>query len=136
MAMGSFGILKARWGILRSNSYYPIKTLNRFILGWCMLHNFIRANMDVMYLNHLMMLSHLQHGQVGEIIWSCGCSQITMEGNSDVNPVGRVRKRSIHNSRMVWTYAEETESINALKDLVVKGLNCDNGFKSGYLMIL
>ncbi|KAL8474487.1 hypothetical protein ACS0TY_031083 [Phlomoides rotata] len=43
----SFGILKARWGILRSNSYYPIKTLNRFILGWCMLHNFIRANMDV-----------------------------------------------------------------------------------------
>ncbi|KAL8462247.1 hypothetical protein ACS0TY_033339 [Phlomoides rotata] len=43
----SFGILKARWGILRSNSFYPIKTQNRFILGCCMLHNFIRAHMAV-----------------------------------------------------------------------------------------
>ncbi|KAL8458230.1 hypothetical protein ACS0TY_035931 [Phlomoides rotata] len=56
--------------------------------------------------------------------------------NSDVNPVGRVRKRSVYNSRRVWTYAEETKLINALQDLVVKGLKCDNGFKSGYLMIL
>ncbi|KAL8555308.1 hypothetical protein ACS0TY_003206 [Phlomoides rotata] len=43
----SFGILKARWGILRSNSYYPINTHNRIILGCCLLHNFIRSNMDV-----------------------------------------------------------------------------------------
>ncbi|KAL8465861.1 hypothetical protein ACS0TY_035104 [Phlomoides rotata] len=46
-----------------------------------------------------------------------------MEGNSDVNPVGRVRKRSVYNSRRVWTYAEETKLINALKDLVVKGVS-------------
>ncbi|KAL8543421.1 hypothetical protein ACS0TY_004093 [Phlomoides rotata] len=43
----SFGTLKARWGILRSNSYYPIKTQNRFILGCCLLHNFIRKHMVV-----------------------------------------------------------------------------------------
>ncbi|KAL8532204.1 hypothetical protein ACS0TY_008704 [Phlomoides rotata] len=43
----SFGILKARWGILRSNSFYPIKTQNRFILGCCLLHNFIRTHMAV-----------------------------------------------------------------------------------------
>ncbi|KAL8549881.1 hypothetical protein ACS0TY_008646 [Phlomoides rotata] len=43
----SFGILKVRWGILRSNSYYPIKTQNRFILGCCLMHNFIRNNMAV-----------------------------------------------------------------------------------------
>ncbi|KAL8473107.1 hypothetical protein ACS0TY_030082 [Phlomoides rotata] len=43
----SFGILRARWGILRSNSYYLIKTQNRFILGCCLLHNFIRKHMAV-----------------------------------------------------------------------------------------
>ncbi|KAL8480930.1 hypothetical protein ACS0TY_027448 [Phlomoides rotata] len=42
-----FGILKARWGILKSNSHYPIKTKNRFILGCCLLHNFIRAHISV-----------------------------------------------------------------------------------------
>lgn len=43
----SFGILKARWGILRSFSWYPIKTHNRIIMACCLLHNFIRTNMDV-----------------------------------------------------------------------------------------
>ncbi|KAL8503724.1 hypothetical protein ACS0TY_022443 [Phlomoides rotata] len=43
----SFGILKARWGILRSNSYYPIKTQNHFILCCCLLHNFIRKHITV-----------------------------------------------------------------------------------------
>ncbi|KAL8530619.1 hypothetical protein ACS0TY_007594 [Phlomoides rotata] len=43
----AFGILKARWAILRSNSYYPIKTQNRCILGCCLLHNFIRKHMAV-----------------------------------------------------------------------------------------
>ncbi|KAL8484114.1 hypothetical protein ACS0TY_026708 [Phlomoides rotata] len=43
----SFGILKARWGILRSSSYYPIKTQNCIIFGCCLLHNFIRTTMNV-----------------------------------------------------------------------------------------
>ncbi|KAL8514050.1 hypothetical protein ACS0TY_013238 [Phlomoides rotata] len=43
----SFGILKARWEILRSNSYYPIKTQNHFILGCFLLHNFNRTHMFV-----------------------------------------------------------------------------------------
>lgn len=43
----SFSILKGRWSILRSNSFYPIKIQNRIILACCLLHNFIRANMAV-----------------------------------------------------------------------------------------
>ncbi|KAL8534106.1 hypothetical protein ACS0TY_010210 [Phlomoides rotata] len=39
--------MKARWGILMSNSNYPIKTQNHFILGYCILHNFIRKHMSV-----------------------------------------------------------------------------------------
>ncbi|KAL8507556.1 hypothetical protein ACS0TY_018194 [Phlomoides rotata] len=43
----SFGILKTRWGIIRSSSYYPIKTQNHIILGCCLLHIFIRTTMNV-----------------------------------------------------------------------------------------
>ncbi|KAL0413824.1 UNVERIFIED_CONTAM: hypothetical protein Sradi_1584100 [Sesamum radiatum] len=43
----TFGLLKARWGILRSSSYYPIKVQNRIIMACCLLHNFIRNEMTV-----------------------------------------------------------------------------------------
>ncbi|KAL0300742.1 UNVERIFIED_CONTAM: hypothetical protein Sradi_6351000 [Sesamum radiatum] len=39
------GLLKSRWGILRSPSYYPIKIQNRIIMACCLLHNFIRQEM-------------------------------------------------------------------------------------------
>ncbi|KAK6142464.1 hypothetical protein DH2020_022812 [Rehmannia glutinosa] len=41
----SFALLKYRWAILRSNSWYPIKTHNRIIMACCLLHNFIRTTM-------------------------------------------------------------------------------------------
>ncbi|KAL8535671.1 hypothetical protein ACS0TY_011343 [Phlomoides rotata] len=37
---------------------------------------------------------------------------------------------------MVLTFVEECEMMCALKELVVRGNQCDNGFKSGYLLIL
>lgn len=42
----AFGILKSRWAILRSPSFYPIKQQNWIILACCLLHNFIRLNTD------------------------------------------------------------------------------------------
>ncbi|XP_057432473.1 uncharacterized protein LOC130725244 [Lotus japonicus] len=41
-----FGLLKKRWAILRSPSFYPIKTQNRVILACSLLHNFIRTCMS------------------------------------------------------------------------------------------
>ncbi|XP_034222488.1 uncharacterized protein LOC117638621 [Prunus dulcis] len=41
-----FGLLKARWGILRSPSFYPIKTQCRIITACCLLHNLIRREMS------------------------------------------------------------------------------------------
>ncbi|KAL0456198.1 UNVERIFIED_CONTAM: hypothetical protein Slati_0959000 [Sesamum latifolium] len=41
----AFGLLKTRWAILRSHSYYPIKTQNRIIMACFLLHNYIRAEM-------------------------------------------------------------------------------------------
>ncbi|KAL8464456.1 hypothetical protein ACS0TY_034106 [Phlomoides rotata] len=49
---------------------------------------------------------------------------------------GRGRKRTGGTTRRVWTFGEECELMCALNDLVVKGNKCDNGFKSGYLLLL
>ncbi|KAK6139286.1 hypothetical protein DH2020_026964 [Rehmannia glutinosa] len=41
----TFGMLKERWAILRSTSFYPIKVQNRIIMACCLVHNFIRNEM-------------------------------------------------------------------------------------------
>ncbi|KAL0284779.1 UNVERIFIED_CONTAM: hypothetical protein Sangu_2808700 [Sesamum angustifolium] len=41
----TFGLLKVRWGILRSQSFFPVKVQNRIILACCMIHNFLRNEM-------------------------------------------------------------------------------------------
>ncbi|KAL0295082.1 UNVERIFIED_CONTAM: hypothetical protein Sradi_6853600 [Sesamum radiatum] len=43
----TFGLLKARWAILRSPSFYHIDDQNRIIIACCLLHNFIRQEMSV-----------------------------------------------------------------------------------------
>lgn len=43
----AFGLLKSRWAILRSASYYPIKIQNRIIIAYCLIHNFIQTVMPV-----------------------------------------------------------------------------------------
>ncbi|XP_024993963.1 uncharacterized protein LOC112527510 [Cynara cardunculus var. scolymus] len=40
-----FGILKKRWAILRSPSFYPIKLQGRMVIACALLHNFIRMYM-------------------------------------------------------------------------------------------
>ena len=40
-----FGIMKKRWAILRSPSFYPIRYQGRMILACALLHNFIRTHM-------------------------------------------------------------------------------------------
>lgn len=38
--------------------------------------------------------------------------------------------------RRIWTLQEEEALINCLKDLVVSGWKCENGFRTGYLLCL
>ncbi|KAK2661247.1 hypothetical protein Ddye_007780 [Dipteronia dyeriana] len=42
-----FGLLKKRWAILRSHSFYPIRFQGRMIIACALLHNFIRMYMHV-----------------------------------------------------------------------------------------
>ncbi|KAL8556341.1 hypothetical protein ACS0TY_003960 [Phlomoides rotata] len=154
----SFGILKERWGILKSNSHYPIKMQNRFILGCCLLHNFIRAHMvvdpykddvpesftNVNDVNETIdgFIDQVEHSQVW-ISWRDNLAMeilVTlvnrMDISSNLNIGERVINRVVPNSRQIWTYPEEMKLVCALKELVVKGKKCDNGFKSGYLLLL
>ncbi|KAL8498699.1 hypothetical protein ACS0TY_021869 [Phlomoides rotata] len=59
-----------------------------------------------------------------------------MDGNSGTPRGSRGRKRDGSTSRRVWTFVEECELMNALKDLIVKENKCDNGFRSDYLLPL
>ncbi|XP_057811745.1 uncharacterized protein LOC131025981 [Salvia miltiorrhiza] len=43
----AFGVMKMRWGILRSSTFYPVKVQNRLIMAYFILNNFIRTEMDV-----------------------------------------------------------------------------------------
>jgi len=47
-----FGLIKARWGILRSPSFYPIKIQCRIITACCLLHNLIRREMSIDPMEH------------------------------------------------------------------------------------
>ncbi|XP_047961537.1 putative nuclease HARBI1 [Salvia hispanica] len=43
----SFTVLKMRWGILQSASFYPIEVQTGLIIACFLLHNFIRSQMEV-----------------------------------------------------------------------------------------
>ncbi|KAG8373001.1 hypothetical protein BUALT_Bualt12G0125600 [Buddleja alternifolia] len=43
----TWGIMKWRWAVLRSTSFYPLRTQNQMILSCALLHNFIRREMEV-----------------------------------------------------------------------------------------
>lgn len=41
-----FGLLKGRWAILRSPSFFPIRTQGRIVMACCLLHNLIMRYMS------------------------------------------------------------------------------------------
>ncbi|KAL8508068.1 hypothetical protein ACS0TY_018573 [Phlomoides rotata] len=59
-----------------------------------------------------------------------------MDGNTETTRGRRGRKRAGATTHRVWTFAEVCELMNALKELVSRGNKCDNGFRSGYLLLL
>ena len=43
----AFSLLKGRWGILRSLSWYSVKVDNKIISACCLIHNFILREIEV-----------------------------------------------------------------------------------------
>ncbi|XP_008780280.4 protein ALP1-like [Phoenix dactylifera] len=61
-----FGLLKMRWAILRSNTWYPIKTMCRIISVCCLLHNYIRKEMSVDPIEALYNEEECSHGNFSQ----------------------------------------------------------------------
>ncbi|KAI3772083.1 hypothetical protein L6452_03257 [Arctium lappa] len=57
-----FRLIKARWVILRDNSYHPIESMPRIIIACCLLHNFIRQIMSEDPIDNEVPTNHTQPG--------------------------------------------------------------------------
>lgn len=55
-----------------------------------------------------------------------------MEGSNFSQTQGRGTKRD----RRIWTIDEENALLDGLEELVTRGMKADNGFKSGYMVML
>ncbi|PWA74366.1 myb/SANT-like domain, Harbinger transposase-derived nuclease domain protein [Artemisia annua] len=128
-----FGILKARWGILRDNSYYPIDLKNRIIMACCLLHNFIRQEMP----NDPFETENEQDEGTGDV----------GGGDEDnINYVGTSSEWTAYRNNLAdnmtsqqrnyrgWTSVEDEKLIEALLTMKnTSGYKADNGFKPGYV---
>ncbi|KAL8555922.1 hypothetical protein ACS0TY_003657 [Phlomoides rotata] len=136
----TFGLLKMHWGILRSPSFYPIKTHNRIIMACCLLLNYIRQEMIVDLMEHNLdnFLNNQQadeetHNDVIDVVqttteWTNkrNTMELPIDGQKDV-------KQKTIKTRRVWTQLKEEALIKCLKEIIPQGWKADNGFKVGYL---
>ena len=69
-----FGVLKARWAILRYESFYSVKTQCRIISACCILHNFIRSEMPIDPIESEVGILELNENQNDDMIRHCETS--------------------------------------------------------------
>ncbi|KAK7281017.1 hypothetical protein RIF29_08651 [Crotalaria pallida] len=145
-----FGLLKKRWGILRSPSFYPIRTQSRIILACCLLHNFVRMNMaiDPEELSSLpedtQPVGEEPINIIGTVEPSNEWTQMRDALAQDMFMEWRNRlmasedgdnieqSRNNTGSRRNWTKQEVETLLTILEELVVEGNKQENGtFKTG-----
>ncbi|KAL0433435.1 UNVERIFIED_CONTAM: hypothetical protein Slati_2677800 [Sesamum latifolium] len=91
----AFGLLKSRWAILRSSSFYDIDDQNRITIAFCLLHNFICQEMSIDPLETMLLMDD--------------------DGSKEV------RRRGLNGmelSRRVWSTAEEEALLECLREIV------------------
>ncbi|GJT69560.1 ALP1-like protein [Tanacetum coccineum] len=65
-----FGLIKARWAILRDNCYHPIESMPRIIIACCLMHNFIRTKMSQDPIDNEVLMDHTQDGNEHDNVFS------------------------------------------------------------------
>ncbi|KAJ9541768.1 hypothetical protein OSB04_028274 [Centaurea solstitialis] len=131
-----FGLIKARWAILRDNSYHPIESMPRIIIACCLIHNFIRQTMSEDPLDSEVPTNHTQPGNDHDNVistvepsqeWTDRRDVLANEMFNNWNArhmadsnVARGTARSKH----TWTNDEDEKLIHALMELHASG----NGF--------
>ncbi|CAL5325160.1 unnamed protein product [Camellia sinensis] len=149
-----FGLLKLRWEILRTYSYFPIKTQCRIITACCLLHNLIKREMPMDPLE-VDLDDTLPNNQEtgneyidtieGSDQWSNWrdtlANQMYNEWSMyDTTATSGCRKKgkgkgtaSSSSGRRVWTPKECDVLIRAMRDLFSEKWKADNGqFRCGF----
>ncbi|KAG8485667.1 hypothetical protein CXB51_018850 [Gossypium anomalum] len=131
-----FGLLKLRWGILRSPSFYPIRVHNRIIIACCLLHNFIRTYMSLDPIEN-----ELGEGLPSNVIDDDEPNIINIH-LSDAWATWRMELanqmfdewQSSRGTKRKWVPEEDATLVACMVDLHNVGtFNVDTGFKAGYL---
>ncbi|XP_057491383.1 uncharacterized protein LOC130777124 [Actinidia eriantha] len=153
-----FGILKMRWGILRSYSYYPIRTQCRIVTACCLLHNFIKREMsiDPVEREYDMWEMHNMHNvptedpedhitqvdttnewtEMRDNLANCMLanlmeSQQSEQSNPNVGKAGKEKQ-----PRRLWTSKEEEALLVAMLDCIGDKWKAHNGFKPGFFIVV
>ncbi|KAL8481633.1 hypothetical protein ACS0TY_027948 [Phlomoides rotata] len=143
----TFGLMKKRWAILRSPSFYPIKIQNRVILACALIHNFIRNEMSNDPLEEDQPPDTTNQTHEEEYIDSVHPSQewsnwrdnlaheIKMDGGTAEQVMTKLRNRNDKGHRG-WSVKEEQMLAESMKKIVREGWKTENGFKTDYLNML
>ncbi|KAL8556682.1 hypothetical protein ACS0TY_004217 [Phlomoides rotata] len=126
----TFGLLKMRWGILRSPSWYPIQTHNQIIMACFLIHNYIRKEMAIDPIEqHLDDWLNRQATGEGQ---SSLLSAISKMDGSGRGGLGDGEKGKNVRSRRSWSKIEEEALVLCLIEIVNNGWKSDNGFRAGF----
>ncbi|KAJ9562039.1 hypothetical protein OSB04_007199 [Centaurea solstitialis] len=130
-----FGILKKRWAILRSPSFYPIKLQGRMVLACALLHNFIRTYMTLDREENTTQ-EYMPFGETSESnddVESIDVVESSNECTQWRDDIAQEMFESWMSSRLRnWTVGEEDALILILQEIVDAGGRSDNGcFRSG-----
>ncbi|CAA0841292.1 Unknown protein, partial [Striga hermonthica] len=137
----AFGVLKMRWAVLRSKTYFDIRTQNKIILACCLLQNFIRATMhlDPMENEGDNMMNRQRNSEAHDPFDYVDVVEPTTEWTNMRDAlaisIGGRNSQAAGQCR-VWNEDEDRALIVGLRDLVARGWKCDNGFRNGYAIIL
>ncbi|KAJ9535156.1 hypothetical protein OSB04_un001763 [Centaurea solstitialis] len=117
-----FGMLKKRWAVLRSPSFYPIKLQGRMVIACALLHNFTTMYMALDQEENTTLT--VDDMPIGEEMFG---------SNNDVGSIDVVESKVEKMAdRRNWTIAEEDLLIGILQDIVAAGAAYDmlntNGF--------
>ncbi|RZC78988.1 hypothetical protein C5167_003214 [Papaver somniferum] len=126
-----FGLLKMRWAILRSPSWYPVNIYCRFIMACCLIHNLIRREMPI---DEFLPEDNYQDGPVN-LVSPQESRMIEFVDSSDYWAVHR--KEKVMAPHQSWIEAEDNILVDILTELTLDGKwKSDTGFKSGYLKVI
>ncbi|XP_057760273.1 uncharacterized protein LOC130980631 [Arachis stenosperma] len=102
-----FGLLKKRLSILRSPSFYPLKTQSQIIIACCLLQNFIRKSME------------MDSDEEGSIL-----DEFMPDGDEEQD--GMIDVVNMEN-KLIWSDEETNAFVGFMEEFVADGQRADCG---------